>query len=63
MLLTSNCIFAYRTALHWACKRGHHNIVNILLKVGADAAIHSVKGETCAQVATDPLIKQRLGGK
>lgn len=49
------------TALHWACKRGHKNIVSILLKSGADSRLASTKGETSAHVTSDPQILQLLG--
>lgn len=34
-----------RTALHWACKRNHTSIVEILLANGADKTIVTFKGE------------------
>lgn len=35
-----------RTALHWACKRGHDDIEKILLDNGADKSKKNYKGET-----------------
>ena len=45
-----------RTALHWACKRGHKDIVEYLLYSGADPSIMSNKGETPSTVATEHRI-------
>ena len=44
--------FICRTALHWACKRGHVEVVKHLLKFGADASVANFKGELPAHVTT-----------
>ena len=41
-----------RTALHWACKRGHVSIVQILLQNGADISIKNFKGELASDLTT-----------
>ncbi|XP_044732958.1 ankyrin repeat domain-containing protein 40-like [Chrysoperla carnea] len=51
------------TALHWAAKRGHAEIVRELLMKGADPRILNDKGETPLAVATDPEIRKLLGGQ
>lgn len=49
------------TALHWASKRGHQNIISILLKHGADKRAVSKKGETALSVCTSPESRKLLG--
>ncbi|XP_049817475.1 ankyrin repeat domain-containing protein 40 isoform X4 [Aethina tumida] len=49
------------TALHWACKRNHEDIVRILLENGADKTLQTVKGETPASVCTSQNILDLLG--
>ena len=51
-----------RTPLHWACKRGHINIVQYLLQSGSDATIVTHKGEQPGDVATNNDIIQLLDG-
>ncbi|KAJ1926033.1 hypothetical protein EC988_010332, partial [Linderina pennispora] len=34
------------TALHWACKRGHARIANVLLRAGADPTLKNTQGQT-----------------
>ncbi|ORX69764.1 hypothetical protein DL89DRAFT_165602 [Linderina pennispora] len=34
------------TALHWACKRGHARIVDVLLRAGADSMLKNTQGQT-----------------
>ena len=41
-----------RTALHWACKRGHVSIVQVLLQNGADVNIVNFKGELASELTT-----------
>lgn len=41
-----------RTALHWACKRGHVSIVQILLQNGADINTTNFKGELASELTT-----------
>lgn len=48
------------TALHWAAKRGHKTIVNLLLASGADAKALTNKGETPALLCNNPEICQLL---
>ncbi|XP_054284279.1 ankyrin repeat domain-containing protein 40-like isoform X2 [Macrosteles quadrilineatus] len=50
-----------RTPLHWACKRGHVDIVRILLGNNADKTIVAEKGETPLSLATKPEVRQLLG--
>ena len=50
-----------RTALHWACKRGHKIIVHHLLENGADVNLKTLKGETPAAVTTSSEILTLLG--
>eukprot|EP00731_Ephydatia_muelleri_P029318 Em0020g962a len=45
-----------RTALHWACKRGHKEIVTFLLQSGADANIVTHNGEKAVHLAGDPEV-------
>ncbi|XP_011646691.1 ankyrin repeat domain-containing protein 40-like [Pogonomyrmex barbatus] len=49
------------TALHWACKEGHLDIVALLLKNGADKNLRSETGETAAAVCTNQQILYLLG--
>ena len=53
----------HRTPLHWACKRGHRNIVQRLLHHGADANLMTAKGESCLQMTENQAIIALLGGK
>lgn len=39
-------IYFLRTALHWACKRGHEHIEKLLLDSGADKNRKNFKGDT-----------------
>lgn len=48
------------TALHWAAKRNHLNIVNLLCNHGADKAISTNKGELPAQLTSEGVIKVLL---
>lgn len=41
-----------RTALHWACKRGHATIAQILLQNSADVSIKTFKGELPHELTT-----------
>jgi len=48
------------TALHWAAKRNHLNIVNLLCNHGADKSITTNKGETAASLTTEGVIRVLL---
>jgi len=48
------------TALHWAAKRNHLNIVNLLCNHGADKNISTNKGELASQLTTEGVIKVLL---
>ena len=45
------------TALHWAAKRNHLNIVNLLCNHGADKNVQTNKGEVAAQLTSEGVIK------
>ncbi|XP_038633684.1 ankyrin repeat domain-containing protein 40 isoform X2 [Scyliorhinus canicula] len=49
------------TCLHWACKRGHGQIVSDLLDAGADKDILTNKGESAARLTMKPEIRALLG--
>ena len=53
----------HRTALHWACRRGHTSIARFLLQSGADMNLRTHNGELPADVATTSDITQLLCGK
>ncbi|XP_045475758.1 ankyrin repeat domain-containing protein 40-like [Harmonia axyridis] len=42
------------TALHWACKQGHEDIIRLLLSRGADPNIVNNKNETPADICSSP---------
>jgi len=48
------------TALHWAAKRNHLNIVNLLCNHGADKSISTNKGELPSQLTSEGVIKVLL---
>lgn len=67
MFVEPNSLFTlvlsvYRTPLHWACKRGHLDIVSLLLTNNADKSVVAEKGETPLSLATRPEVRQLLGG-
>ncbi|XP_067914832.1 ankyrin repeat domain-containing protein 40 [Heterodontus francisci] len=49
------------TCLHWACKRGHGQIVSYLLDAGADKNILTNRGESAAGLTAKPEIRTILG--
>lgn len=49
------------TPLHWAAKRGHKSIVELLLKQGAVNSSKTKKGETPASLTNRQEIKELLG--
>jgi len=48
------------TALHWAAKRNHLNIVNLLCNHGADKTVKTNKGEVAAELTSEGVIKVLL---
>ena len=58
-----NCSFVklFRTALHWAAKRGHVGLTSFLLSHGADRTINTTNGETALDLATHPSVRSLLG--
>jgi ankyrin repeat protein len=48
-------------SLHWAAKRGHVDVVRILLMYGARKDIQTKKGETCADLTKNQEIRRMLG--
>jgi len=48
------------TALHWAAKRNHLKIVNLLCNHGADKSISTNKGDLSAQLTSEGVIKVLL---
>ncbi|XP_043571172.1 ankyrin repeat domain-containing protein 40 [Chiloscyllium plagiosum] len=55
------CCLHYRTCLHWACKRGHTQIVSYLLDAGANKDILTNKGESAAQLTMKRELRAMLG--
>lgn len=51
------------TALHWAAKRGHKDIVEVLLQHDADKNVVNEKGESPLSLATRPEVRIMLGGE
>jgi len=51
------------TALHWAAKRNHLNIVNLLCNHGADKNVATNKGEVAAQLTSEGVIKVLLNAQ
>jgi hypothetical protein len=58
IFLTRFDVFA---ALHWAAKGGHVSAVRFLVLHGADKSLKNSKGETPAQVSTNPQVSELLG--
>lgn len=50
-----------RTALHWAVKRGHEDIVKLLLQYGADPNIENNKGQKAPFLSTKSNISKLFG--
>ena len=53
--------YLFRTALHWACKRNHPNIIQYLLVNGADTNIKTFKGESPSNLASSTEALNLLG--
>lgn len=51
------------TALHWAAKRGHGDIVKTLLESGADPSVKSTDGAEPLDVASQSSVRILLGGE
>jgi len=51
------------TALHWAAKRNHLNIVNLLCNHGADKSVPTNKGEMAADLTSEGVIKVLLNAQ
>lgn len=52
--------FLCRTALHWACKRGHVTVVEYLLRSGADVKIVSKECESVVDVTSNEQVLELL---
>lgn len=50
-----------RTALHWACKRNHASIVQLLISNGADVNMKTFEGKSAASLASSEQILSLLG--
>lgn len=50
----------FRTPLHWASKRGHRDIVRILLANGADISIRTKNKDSALSLCTNPDVRQLL---
>lgn len=61
--VTSVMFTVNRAALHWAAKRGHKDIVEVLLEHNADRNLVNEKGETPLSLATRPEVRIMLGGE
>lgn len=55
----ANCMNGW-TPLHWAAKRGHKKIVELLLQEGASKTLKTSKGETAGSLAKNPEIKEMI---
>ena len=53
-------LYQYRTALHWACKRCHPEIVQYLLENGADSKAETKKGEIPSDLTDNPIVLSML---
>lgn len=59
-LFSSNEFCFFRTALHWAAKRNHSQVVGYLLSNGADREIQAHDQSIPAHVCTDDSIRVML---
>lgn len=53
-------VVVVRTALHWAAKRNHRQIVEFLLEHGADKDIRAHDKSTAAYICKDDSLRQIL---
>jgi hypothetical protein len=53
-------LFLYRTALHWAAKRNHPQVVEYLLKNGANKDIQAHDKSTPAHICSNDSLRQVL---
>ena len=53
----------FRTALHWAAKRGHAGVTEFLVNNGADRSIKTNTGKTALHLATNESVRTLLKGK
>lgn len=51
---------SYRTALHWAAKRGHRDVVKILLSNGADPSLRNKNKDVALSLCSNPEVRQLL---
>jgi len=58
--LTKKNLFFYRTALHWAAKRNHSQVVEYLLENGADKDIQAHDKSTPVHVCSNDSLRQVL---
>ena len=56
-------LLRFRTALHWASKRNHVNVVEYLISNGADVETTTNYGQKAADLSTNTKIVDLLGGK
>lgn len=54
-------VFVYdRTALHWAAKRNHQQVVEYLLEIGADRSIQAYDASTPAHLCSNESLRRVL---
>lgn len=53
----------FRTALHWAAKRGYEDIVRLLLQNGANPDVTNNEGQKPARFSSSMAISKLLGAK
>lgn len=46
--------------MHWAAKRGHRDVVKILLSNGADASLRNKNKDTALSLCSNPEVRQLL---
>ena len=51
----------YRTALHWASKKNHLNIIKFLLDKGASKDIKNKDGKAPGELSSDSTVRKLLG--